>query len=90
MEVISQPGGGTRVRMSIPAVASDPGDARMYGWRALGYGGIAFYFLMTAVAGRPWGLHPTASVPLLAVNLALFARELVAYLRTRKLQEARR
>jgi signal transduction histidine kinase len=90
MEIISQPGSGTRVRMSIPAVASDPADARVYAWRALGYGGIAFYFLMTAVAGRPWGVHPTASVPLLVLNLALFARELVAYLRTRKLQEARR
>jgi signal transduction histidine kinase len=90
MEIVSQPGGGTRVRMSIPAVASDPADARVYGWRALGYGGIAFYFLMTAVAGRPWGVHPTASVPLLVLNLALFARELVAYFRTRKLQEARR
>jgi signal transduction histidine kinase len=90
MEIISQPGGGTRVRMSIPAVASDPADARVYGWRALGYGGIAFYFLMTAVAGRPWGLRPMVSVPLLVLNLALFARELVAYLRTRKLQEARR
>jgi hypothetical protein len=90
MEIISQPGGGTNLRLTIPAVSSDPADARMYGWRALGYGAIAFYFLMTGVAGRPWGLHPTASVPLLVVNLALFARELVAYLRTRRLQEARR
>ena len=90
MEIISQPGRGTGLRLTIPAIASDPADARVYGWRALGYGGIAFFFLMAAAAGRPWGIHPVGSVPLLVFNLALFARELVAYLRTRKLQGARR
>jgi len=90
MEIISQPGRGTGLRLTIPAIASDPADARVYGWRALGYGGIAFFFLMAAAAGKPWGIHPIGSVPLLIFNLALFARELVAYLRTRRLQEARR
>ena len=87
-EIISQPGGGTRVRMTIPAAASDPADTRMYGWRATGWGILAGYFLVMSVYGSRKGI--SVNFPLLVFNLAMFARELVAYLRTRKLQEARR
>jgi len=90
LEIISQSGSGTSLRLTIPAVASDPADARVYGWRALGYGGAGFFFLMAAAAGRPWGIHPMASLPLAVFNFAYFARELVACLRTRRLKEARR
>jgi signal transduction histidine kinase len=90
LEIISQSGSGTSLRLTIPAVASDPADARVYGWRALGYGGAGFFFLMAAAAGKPWGIHPMASLPLAVFNFAFFARELVACLRTRRLKEARR
>jgi hypothetical protein len=74
--------------MTIPASASDPADARMYGWRATGWGILAVYFLVMSVYGSRAGLG--VNVPLLVFNLAMFGRELVACLRTRKLQEARR
>jgi len=90
MEIISQSGGGTRIRMTIPVVSSDPADARMYGWQALGFGGLACYFLISILARRPRGQYLPVYLPLLLANLALFARALVACLRIRKLQEARR
>jgi len=86
-EIISQPGGGTRVRMAIPAAASDPADARMYGWRATGWGFLAVYFLVMSVSGSREGIG--VNFPLLVFNLAMFVREFVACLRTRKLQAAR-
>ena len=35
MEIASRPGGGTCIRMTIPATAPDRADAKTYGWRAL-------------------------------------------------------
>ena len=89
LDIISQPGGGTRVRMAIPAFGSDPADAKIYRSRVLVFGGISLYFLILVVVRRPWDEHLAFSVPLLGLNLVLFARELVAYLRVRRLREAR-
>jgi len=91
MEIASRPGGGTCIRMTIPATAPDRADVRIYGWRALLYAVFAGYFLTRILlVSRSWDHRLAVFLPLLLVNLALFARELVAYLRTRTLQEARR
>jgi len=88
MEVISQPGSGTRVRMTIPSVASDPADTKFYGRRAFFFGMMAFVFFMFSVF-RPLDDMLILNVPLLVLNLVVFVRELVAYRRTRKPSEAR-
>jgi signal transduction histidine kinase len=87
LEIEAQPGGGTRVRMTIPAIAPDPADARIYGRRAAGWGILAFIQLALVVR------RPDArilNVPMLLLALAILARELVAYLRARKISGARR
>ena len=88
MEVISQPGSGTRVRMTIPSVAPDPADTTFYGRRAFFFGMMAFIFFMFSVF-RPPDDMLILNVPLLVLNLVVFVRELVACRRTRKPSEAR-
>jgi len=88
-EIVSQPGGGTRVRMTIPSVVREPADTKLYGRRAFFSGMMAFYFLMASVL-RPPDDMLIMNVPLLILMLTQFVRELVAYRRTRKLAEVRR
>ncbi len=89
MEIISQPGNGTRARLTIRGVAPAVGDAKGYGRRAFFFGMMAFYFLMASVF-RPHDDMLSLNVPLLVLNLVVFVREFVAYRRTRKPVGARR
>ena len=89
MEVISQPGSGTRVRMTTPSDAPDPADAKFYGRRAFFSGMMAFMFFMLSVV-RPPDDMLILYVPMLILMLVSFVRELVAYRRTRRPSEARR
>jgi len=88
VEITSRPGGGTRVCLTIPACVVNPGDAKTYGRRAVGWGILAVYFLVMSVYRSREGTG--VYFPLLVFNVVAFGREFVAYRRTRKLQEARR
>jgi hypothetical protein len=88
VEITSRPGGGTRVCLTIPPCVVNPGDAKTYGRRAVGWGILAVYFLVMSVYRSREGTG--VYFPLLVFNVVAFGREFVAYRRTRKLQEARR
>jgi signal transduction histidine kinase len=89
MEIISQPGNGTRARLTIRGAAPAAADAKAYGRRAFFFGMMVFYFLMASVF-RPHDDMLILKVPLLILMVVAFVRELVAYRRTRKPSEARR
>jgi len=88
--VISQPGAGTRIRLTIPGAGQDPADAKYFGRRAALFGMIACVNLAIGVAASRQGDDLwIMSLPASILMTAACVHELLAYVRTRRPEEAR-
>ncbi|MCX6544922.1 MAG: sensor histidine kinase [Acidobacteria bacterium] len=89
IELVSQPGVGTRVRLTVRAAGRDSGDAKYHGRRAAMYGMIAFTNLMMGLATASHDRDLLMlNVPVSILMLAGCVHELLAYFHTRKPQGA--
>ncbi|MCX6538206.1 MAG: sensor histidine kinase [Acidobacteria bacterium] len=91
IEMISQPGVGTRVRLTMRGAGPDAGDAKYYGRRAAMFGMIAFINLMIGLGlSRSENDLLIMNIPVSIFMLAGCAHDLLAYRRVRKAPETRR
>ena len=83
IELLSQPGGGTRVRLTIGVTRWDPAEATRYAWSAAIYAIWAIVFFLLHLMF----LHHDMlafSAPVMILIMAQCAHELLAWRRTRK------
>ncbi len=89
LELLTEPGHGTRVRLTIALTGPDPSDAKSYGWRALVFGGMGIFVLFVTLR-LGGGQALIVNGPLALVILAQGAINAVAWHRVRKSGEVRR
>lgn len=87
VELMSQPGGGTRVRLTVPGAASDPADAGYYARRAVMFGLVALLNLLGSVRDADFAI---TLLPCGALLTVFSVREFLAYRRVRRPVQARR
>ena len=88
IELVSHPGAGTSLRLTVPGTTQDPGDASYYLRRAVMFvGGATLFFFATVVFLERSML--VFNVPVLVLMLAQSVHELLAYRRVRQARELR-